>query len=147
MLYISCDHGGFDLKNTLMSFLLDHKVDAQDMGPASYMDGDDYPDYVVPAILKILDNPNNRGIIICRNGVGIDILANKFKGIRCALSFEPRHAASSRLDDDTNVLAIPADYVSDAKAKEIVDAWLHTDFSNEERHKRRLKKVAQIEKL
>lgn len=147
MLYISSDHGGYELKNTLVEFLKQQGADVTDLGPAAYMDGDDYPDYVVPMILKVLENPKNRGIVLCRNGVGVDMLANKFNGIRCALSFDPRHAASSRLDDDSNVLSIPADYVSVDKAKEIVTAWLNTEFSNEERHKRRLKKVAQLEKL
>lgn len=147
MLYISSDHGGYDLKTIIIDFLKENDVDVIDLGPSSYMDGDDYPDYVVPMILKVLENPSNKGIVLCRNGVGVDILANKFNGIRCALSFEPRHAASSRLDDDSNVLSIPADYISEEKAKEMVDAWLNTEFSNEERHKRRLKKVAQLEKL
>jgi len=147
MLYISSDHGGFELKNKLVKLLQAKNMELVDMGPAAYKDGDDYPDYTVPLVRKVLEQPNNKGIVICKNGVGVNMLANKFKGIRAALAFEPNQAASARTDDDTNILALPANYISEDLAAEIVINWLATPFSNEDRHKKRLKKVSQLENL
>lgn len=143
---LACDHGGFALKETILEFLKQHKHQVLDMGPKEKVSEDDYPDYVKKAIPKILEDKENRGIFICRNGVGVCIMANKYKGIRAALSFDPKHAVSSRNDDDSNVLCLGADYIDERKALEIVSAWLLSSFSNYPRHTRRIKKVEEIEK-
>lgn len=140
MLYITCDHGGFALKNKLIWFLSQENVEHEDMGPSEFVPNDDYPDYVIPVMRK-MDPNTDKAILICKNGVGVSMLANKFEGIRCSLSHSPKHAESSRLDDNTNVLALPADYIDDETAKDIVAAWLATEFSYENRHTRRLEKV------
>lgn len=87
----------------------------------------------------------NKGIVICRNGVGVSMFANKIKGIRAGISWNPKQAKSSRNDDNTNVLALPSDYIDSKTALEIVDVWLKTKFSNDKRHLRRLAKVRSIE--
>lgn len=146
MIYLSADHGGYELKKVLITYLLNKDLPVEDMGPFEYKPEDDYPDYVIPLAKKVGESAENCGILICRNGVGVSMLANKFKGIRCALSWKPDHAKSSRTDDNTNVLALPADYITQAQALDIVEAWLTTPFSNEERHKARLKKIMEVEK-
>jgi len=87
------------------------------------------------------------GVLICANGVGISIAANKFDGIRAALSWNPKHAASSRNDDGTNILVLPADYVTKEEALEILQTWLSTNFSGEDRHIRRIQKISELEEL
>jgi len=141
MLYIASDHGGFHLKNYLIKFLAEKGIEITDMGAQAFDENDDYPDFVIPVVRKLQENPNDRAILICRNGVGVSVAANRFKGIRTGLSWNSVHAASSRADDDTNVLALGADYINAIDAEEIVLSWLNTSFSGSERHKRRLEKI------
>lgn len=141
--YIACDHAGLELKNYLIENLKSHVGTIHDVGPDTYNPDDDYPDYtkkVAEAVSIVRDH--TVGIVICRNGVGVSIFANKFKGVRCALSWTPEHAKSARNDDDANVVALPADYITKEVALETVLAFLETPFSNEERHVRRLEKIA-----
>lgn len=145
MLYIASDHGGFKLKNEIITYLSRMDVKVVDMGPAEYVQDDDYPDYVVPTVQKVQEDPKSMAILICKNGVGVSMLANKFRDIRCALSWNGEHAASSRKDDNTNVLALPANFLTREQALDVVHGWLGADFSGEERHKRRLDKVAELE--
>jgi len=83
------------------------------------MDDDDYPDYVIPVMRKLQNDPTAKAILLCRNGVGVSIAANKFKNIRCALCFDEKQAQSSKTDDNANCLALPAEYISAEKATEI----------------------------
>ena len=144
MIYIASDHGGFELKNKIINFLSQKGFTVNDMGPSEYNEGDDYPDFVVPLAREVVKNVSNRGIVICKNGVGVSVSANRFKNIRATLSWNSEHARSSRLDDDSNVLALPAQYIDDATAFGIVETWLSTDFSAEPRHIRRIKKVENL---
>jgi ribose 5-phosphate isomerase B len=146
MIYIASDHGGLELKKEIILFLQQTHSLVRDMGPTALSKEDDYPDYAKPLCERVQQEMDARGILICRNGVGMEILANKFKGIRATVSWSPDHAKSSRNDDDTNVLAIPADYVSRQLAFDIVKTWLSTPFSKEDRFVRRLTKVSEVEK-
>ncbi len=145
MLYIASDHGGFKYKGDIITYLERKGIEVKDMGPTELIPDDDYPDYVVPTMQEVQKNPENMAILICRNGVGVSVLANKFKGIRCALSWSKEHAQSSRNDDAANVLAIPADFLTREEALNVVHGWLSTDFSGDERHVRRLKKIDEID--
>ena len=142
--YIAADHGGFELKNQIKGFLAMSGIFVTDLGPERYDTNDDYPDYALAVATKVLESPENRGILICRNGVGMDMVANKFRGIRAGMSWNPEHAASSRIHDDTNVLTLPADYLSRDAAIETVSAWLSTDFDDQERRQRRLDKMVDL---
>ncbi len=137
--FIASDHGGFDLKNYLVGELKTRDYEVDDLGPDTYIPTDDYTDYLSKIGDKLLDN--TIGIVICKNGVGVSIFANKCKGVRCALSWNPQHVQSARNDDDVNILALPAEYVSQEVALETTLAFLETPFGNEERHVRRLKKI------
>lgn len=141
MIYISSDHGGFKLKNILTKTLAELGYQVTDLGPTTLDLNDDYPIYVNKLALALKKDTEGRGIVLCRNGVGVCIMANKYNHIRCALSFDPAHAASTITDDNTNVLALPADYITPQQAAEIVGTWLNTKYTGELRHKRRLDEV------
>ena len=142
MLYICSDHGGFRLKSQILKHLVLKNILFEDQGPLELNPSDDYPVYVDKTISKFLENPKeNKAIVICRNGVGVSMMANKYIGTRTGVSWTPDHAKSSRKDDDTNVLALPADYIDEKTAIEIVDTWLNTPFSKEPRYEKRLEMV------
>lgn len=136
---IASDHAGFKLKNYLIDVLTKRGYTIDDMGPKNYDPNDDYPDHIKPLAGKI-DN-NNFGIVICRNGVGVSIQANRSRKVCCALSWGVDHIKSARNDDNVNVLALPADYVNKETALAIALTFVETPFSGEERHTRRIRKI------
>ena len=148
MIYIGADHRGYKLKEALKDYLKELNLEYEDLGALQIIFDDDYPDYAILVAKKVSENPReNRGILICGRGVGVDIVANKFKGVRSALIFNPEQARMSRNDDNTNVLSLSADFIEEDLAKEIVKVWLETPFSRLERYARRLEKIKEIEKL
>lgn len=144
MLYIASDHGGFNLKKTIIDYLKSCNIDCIDLGPYTLNPADDYPDFVLPVVQEVTKDLDSKAIVICRNGVGVSMVANKFRGIRATLSWCADHVKSARLDDNVNVLALPADYISDIAAKEIVKSWLETPFSKLPKHERRLAKQLEL---
>jgi ribose 5-phosphate isomerase B len=145
MIYISSDHRGYELKNYLIKELTPKGTIVMDLGPFNFNPDDDYPDYAKLVAKKIQENPHNMGILICANGVGMSIAANKFKGVRASISWNSKHAATSRNDDKTNILVLPSDFIIKEEALEITQTWLSTDFSGEERHLRRIMKITSFE--
>lgn len=138
-IFLACDHGGFELKEEIKKFIESEGIKAEDKGAYIYNPEDDYPDFVIPAINSLTED--DLAILLCKNGVGVCMLANKFPQIRAALSWNPHHAATTRTDDNSNVLCLPADYIDIKTAKDTVAAWLGTDFSGAQRHIRRLNKI------
>ncbi|MDP3052521.1 MAG: RpiB/LacA/LacB family sugar-phosphate isomerase [bacterium] len=146
IIFIGADHRGFNLKEKLKQFISNRGYTVDDKGNDHYDEVDDYPDFVAAVAQEVAQDPDNRrGILICGSGVGIDVTANKFSRIRSALANNPDQAFSSRNDVDANVLCLAADFLDEEQAKKILSVWLQTPFSKEERHKRRLKKIAEIE--
>ena len=146
MLYLAADHRGFNLKESITHFLRGQQVLFEDCGAFSYNKDDDYVDFARVAAEKISANPlENKGIFLCGSGHGVDMTANKFKGVHAALCWNSEVAKQSRAHDDANVLILPADWLDEHAAEEIVTTWLGTNFSNEERHVRRLEKIEEIE--
>ena len=145
MLYLATDHRGFKLKEELKSFLKESGYDSEDVGALEYQENDDYVDFSKTACEKIVQNVDNKGIFICGSGHGMNIVANKYKGIRAVLGFNKAVAVQSREHENANVLVLASDWLTLANAKDIVRAWLETPFSIEERHNRRLQKIADIE--
>lgn len=146
MIYLAADHRGFRLKEELKKYLLAERHEIEDLGALEYDAGDDYVDFARVASEKITENPSaDRGIFLCGSGHGMDIVANKHKGLRAALCFNRQVAAQSRSHDDSNVLVFASDWITVEEAKDIVIVWLGKQFSGEERHVRRLKKVDEIE--
>lgn len=142
---IGADHSGFHLKEELKKHLIDNGYEVNDMGADKLDAEDDYPDYVVPTAQNVAQNPGSFGIVIGRSGNGEAILANKVKGVRAALCLNEIMAQLAREHNDANILSLGADFVDQKVAKQIVDAFLKTPFSNEERHKRRVGKVKYYE--
>lgn len=144
-LVIASDHHGFEIKKALATLLSQKGYEVDDIGPSEYNSKDDYPDFVIPAIKRLQNNPDSMGILMCKNGVGVSILANKFKGVKAALCFHKKQAETAKTDDNANVLALPTDFLSDEDIWDIVDTFLKTEFSGFDRHIRRLEKVSLAE--
>jgi len=144
-IFIASDHGGFRLKEQLKKYLLSKKLIVQDLGPKTLTPSDDYPDYAYPLAKKVAAS-GSWGILICRNGIGVCIVANKVKGVRAVSTSAASIAKTARADDDTNVLCLGQDFTPLSQAKKIVDVWLATPFSGSVRHRRRLRKLLMIEK-
>ena len=146
-IYLGSDHRGFKLKELIESQLKAHGHVVHDLGNDHYDETDDYPEFAHRVAEKVSANPASfRGIVLCGSGVGVDIVANKFDGIRSALVSSVEQAFASRNDDDANVLALASDYLTPKQAQSIVKVWLETPFSEDERHKRRLVEIEELEK-
>ena len=142
MIAIGSDHGGFELKEKVKKHLEEKGVICKDFGCPDRTSCD-YPVFGRAAAEAVASGECEKGIVICTTGIGISISANKVKGIRCALCGDVLSAKMTRLHNDANMLAMGAGIVGDNLAMEIVDTFLGTAFSDEERHKRR---IALIEK-
>lgn len=147
MLYIGADHGGFRLKESLKKYLTQKKIAHEDVGARSFVPRDDYPKFAQAVARKVSHNPTvHTGILLCRSGQGVNIVANKFPRVRAALVWNTKEAKMSRVDDMTNVLCLPSDYVSGKLAQDIVKVWLATPYSKEQRHVRRIEEISKIER-
>ena len=138
---LGCDHGGFELKQEIMKHLEERNIEYKDYGCHSTQ-STDYPIYAKKVAHGILDGECDLGILVCGTGIGISITANKIKGIRAAVCTDCFTAEATRLHNDANILALGGRVVGSGLALKIVDTFLDTPFSNEERHIRR---IAQIE--
>ena len=151
-LYIGADHAGFELKQKLIPFLLSLGHEVEDKGAFSFDADDDYPDFVVPVAKAVSQNPNTvKGIILGGSGQGEAIVANRFSGVRAVVfngQYQPKDGRDvpneiviSREHNDSNILSLGARFLNEEDAKRAVKLWLETDFSNEERHARRIAKI------
>ena len=141
---IGCDHGALDLKNAVIKHLEKKGIEVKDFGTYT-LDSCDYPDFAAPAAKAVASGECDKGIVLCTTGIGVSITANKIKGIRCALLSDVMSARMTREHNDTNMMAIGAGVVGPMLALEIVDTWLGTRFSHEERHQRRIDKKMALE--
>ena len=143
MIAIGSDHGGFELKEELKKVLEEKGFEYKDCGAYS-TDRVDYPIVAKEVSKSVAEKVCEKGILICRSGYGMAMVANKFKGVRSAPCFCTRAAQFSRLHNDSNVLSLGADYVTTEEAKEILITWLETEFEGG-RHQERLDLVSDIE--
>lgn len=143
--FIAADHAGFEKKNELA-----HRLEADyeifDMGPYKLDPNDDYPIYAKKVALAVSENHKSMGILICRSGEGMAIAANKIKGIRAACIRNASEAFETRQDNDSNVLSLSSDELSDKELYQISKTWLDTPFSELARHKRRIEEIESIER-
>ncbi len=137
MVAIGSDHGGYDLKEVVIEHLKGKGVEVKDMG-CHDKSSCDYPVYGRAVAKAVADGSCEKGIVICTTGIGISITANKVKGIRAALCADTLTAKLTRLHNNSNVLALGAGVVGPNLALEIVDTFLNTEFSKDERHQRRI---------
>jgi len=137
---IASDHAGFEMKERLVSELKKMGFEPQDLGARDATTPDDYPDYAHPVAKEVAEGDVKRGILLCGSGIGMDIVANRYRGVRAALAWEPEIAAMSRKHNDSNVLVLPARFMSNEKGVETMKAWLAAEFEGG-RHERRVKKI------
>lgn len=146
-LYIDADHNGYDLKHALMDYLVRSGHEVVDVGEPARDPHDDFPPVAqrVVAALRASDDHQAKGIVICGSGQGVCMAANRFKGIRASLVWDNQEAKAARNDDDSNVLCLPARYISVDKAKTVTHTWLTTPFAGAPRFKRRIEQLDELE--
>ena len=144
MIAIGCDHGGFELKEILADYLKGEGYEVCDVGTYT-QESVDYPDIADALCNKITQGECEKGILVCGTGIGMSIVANKVKGIRCGHCHDVFSAKMTRLHNDANVLALGERVVGPGLMLEIVDAFLFTEFSGDERHSRRVQKIKDLE--
>ena len=140
MIALGCDHGGLELKKVVMNYLDSQNIEYQDFGTYT-SESCDYPIYGKAVAHAVADGQCDKGIIICGTGIGISIAANKIKGIRAALCHDVFSAKATREHNNANILAMGARVIGPGLALEIVKAFLETEFSNDERHIRRINMI------
>lgn len=147
MIYLAADHGGYILKNILVEYLKSKNISCKDMGPHLYEAEDDYPDFIIPAAERVASEAGSLGIILGGSGTGEALAANKVKGIRAALYYggPVSIVMGSKIHTNANVLSLGAKHLTEEEAKNVVQLWLDTQFTEEERHVRRIEKVSNYE--
>lgn len=144
-IYIGSDHAGYELKRHLISYLSTLAHESYDCGPYQYEHEDDYPDYVSKVAQEISDDPEAMGVVIGKNGQGEAIVANRFPGVRCMVFYGgSKHMITlAREHDNANMISFGADFLTTDEAKQALELFLHTKFTEEERHIRRIDKIEQ----
>lgn len=140
MIAVGSDHGGFALKQAVMKHLKDRGLEYKDFGTYTE-DSCDYPDFGRAVALAVASGECENGIVICGTGIGISIAANKVPGVRAALCGDCFSAEATRQHNDANILALGARVLGEGLALKIVDTFLDTPFSNDQRHIRRIAKI------
>lgn len=140
MIALGSDHGGYDLKMEVIRYLEENNIAYKDFGCLD-KSSCDYPEFGRAAAVAVANGECEKGIVICTTGIGISISANKVQGVRCALCADSLSAKMTRLHNNANMLALGAGIVGTNLAIEIVDTFLSTEFSNDERHIRRINKI------
>jgi len=136
---IASDHAGFALKEKLEAWLREMGYLVKDLGTDSE-DAADYADYAHPLAQQVSEGEAARGVLLCGTGLGMSYVANRYPHVRAALAWSPEIAALSRRHNDANVLALPARFLSEEQAKQILETWLDTPFDGG-RHERRIQKI------
>lgn len=141
---VGCDHAAYEFKEKAVKYLKEKGFEVEDFGTFSN-ESVDYPDYIYPAVKSVMDKKNDVGIVMCGTGIGANITANKVKGARAALVYDPEIAKVTREHNDSNVLVLGPRFTKEPVLFEIIDNWLNTEFSNDPRHLRRIEKLAGVE--
>ncbi len=144
-IYIGADHRGYFLKEKIAKWLFEWGYDFFDVGAQSLDLKDDYTKYASETASLVANEKGGRGIVLCGSGVGVDVVVNKFDGIRASVGKSEEQIKAGRKDDNMNILVIAADYTDEYEAKDMVRAFLETKFGKKERYKRRLKEIEKIE--
>jgi len=144
-IYIGADHRGFELKEKIAKWLFEMEHAYQDLGATVLDPNDDYPKFAEDVASLVAKNPGSRGVLLCGSGVGVDVVANKFDGIRSSVGKSVLQIEAGRQDDDMNVLVIAADYTTEKETKAMLIAFLETKYVDNARHERRLGEIEKIE--
>ncbi len=143
--FIGSDHRGFYLKEKIAKWLFEWGYEYLDVGADNYDEKDDYTKYASEVASLVAENKSSLGVLLCGSGVGVDVTANKFDGVRASVGIDPEQVRQGRNDDNMNILVIAADHTSEHSAEEMLKAFLETDFSGKTRYKRRLEEIVKIE--
>ncbi len=143
---IAADHGGYELKEIIHSYLLSLNYDVKDFGAFEIDYADDYPDFIIPLAKALVNKEVDRAIAICGSGVGASVAANKVSGVRAALINDHFSAHQGVEDDNLNMLCLGGRVTGYMAAQELIVAFLNARFTEAERHVRRLRKVQELEK-
>lgn len=146
MIYLGADHGGFSFKEKIKEFLDELKMEYQDLGNFKLEPNDDFTDFALAVANKVVET-GKKGILICTNGLGMCVAANKVDGIRAVLPTTKKIAQQSREHLDSNILCLGEHVISFREAKKIIKIWLETDFYKRERYTKRIEKLKEIERL
>ncbi|MDP3994934.1 MAG: RpiB/LacA/LacB family sugar-phosphate isomerase [bacterium] len=149
-IYIGSDHRGYLLKEKIAKWLFERKYNFFDVGAESLDLKDDYTKYASEVASLVAKSHSakasrDKGIVLCGSGVGVEVVANKFDGVRAAIGKSADQVKAGRNDDDMNILVIAADFTGEKEAKEMVQVFLETKFGKKERYKRRLREISKIE--
>ncbi len=137
---VASDHAGFEMKQRLMAELEKLGYEPQDVGARDANTPDDYPDSAHQVARQVADGDVKRGILLCGSGIGMDMVANRYRGVRAALAWMPEIGAMSRKHNDSNILVLPARFMSNEDGVATMKAWLDAKFEGG-RHERRVKKI------
>lgn len=140
-IYIGSDYRGFERKQQIIQYLYERGDEINDMGAYDHTEGDDYNDSAIAVAKNVRENRGSFGILICGSGHGMTIQANRFKGIRATYCHNPESAVMAREHEDANVLCLSAEFIDEALAKSIVEAFLSTNFTAIERRVRRINRL------
>lgn len=144
-IFIGADHRGFELKEFLKEKLQENNFEIEDCGNFVYDPEDDYPDFAFKVGEKVIENIGSLGILICGSGAGVCFAVNKIKGIRASIIYNEEMAKRAKADDDLNVLCLASDFIFKEEALKITKVFLETEFKNETKYLRRIKKVSDYE--
>ncbi len=144
-IFLGADHRGYELKEKIAKWLFELEYPYQDMGAPSLEMGDDFTKYTEDVASLVAKTEGSRGVLLCGSGVGVDVLANKFDGIRASIGKDVFQIEAGRNDDDMNILVIAADFTEEKEAKAMLIAFLETKFSGKARYERRLQEIEKIE--
>lgn len=144
-IFLGADHRGYELKEKVASWLFNWGYEFLDLGAQSLDRTDDYTKYATEVASLVVDHKNSFGILLCGSGVGVDVIANKFDGVRASIGKNKGQVKAGRTDDDMNILVLAADYTKEGEAKEMVKIFLDTDYDKKVRHERRLEEIEKIE--
>jgi ribose 5-phosphate isomerase B len=144
-IFIGADHRGYELKEKIAQWLFDMEYAFQDLGALTLDPNDDYTKYAEDVASLVAKTEGSRGVLLCGSGVGADIVANKFDGIRAGIGKDVFQVEAGRNDDDMNILVIAADFTDERDAKAMLIAFLETKFAGKARYERRLQEIEKIE--
>ncbi|RJQ13603.1 RpiB/LacA/LacB family sugar-phosphate isomerase [Candidatus Parcubacteria bacterium] len=145
MIYLGADHRGYHLKDKIKKWLSGLGFQVEDLGNYDYDEEDDYPDFARGVAERVSQNPqSDKGIVFCGSGVGVDIVANRFSGVRCGFVLNERQIEMAARDDQINMLAVATDFTPTEELQRAILTWLKTEANQAERYVRRIRKIDTI---
>jgi ribose 5-phosphate isomerase B len=144
-IFLGADHRGYELKEKIATWLFDLNYDFDDLGADHLDTSDDYTKYAADVASMVAKRPHSRGVLLCGSGVGVEVVANKFDGIRAAIGKNVLQVKAGRRDDDMNVLVIASDFTDVKEARGMLIAFLETKYEENTRRERRLDEIEKIE--